>query len=156
FLLIYTLFSMASGISIVLYALYLSALGYGTDFIGLQILVGTLGAGLTLVPAGISVDRFGGKPLFFCAGVLIVAGAVIHLLLRTPGWLLVAAFIGGMGGAIVLVLYSPFLTRNSSPAERPHLFSLTIVVNLVSVVLGEVLGGALPIFLLAHSWSMLP
>jgi MFS family permease len=156
FLLIYTLFAMANGIGIVLYPLYLSALGYGTDFIGLQVFAGTLGAGLTLVPAGISVDRFGGKPLFFCAGVLIVAGAVIHLILLTPVCFLIAAFIGGMGGAIVLVLYSPFLARNSSPAERPHLFSLTIVVGLVSIVLGEVLGGALPIFLRAHSWSIIP
>jgi len=156
FLLISTLFGIASGVGIVLYPLYLSALGYGTDFIGLQILAGTLGAGLALVPAGILVDCFSSKPLFFCAGVLIVAGAVIHILLLTPVWLVVAAFIGGMGGAIMLILYSPFLTRNSSPAERPHLFSLTIVVNLIATVLGEIFGGALPTFLQAHSWAMFP
>src|SRR5262249_58565421 len=58
--------------------------------------------------------------------------------------------------AVVAVLYSPFLTRNSTPAQRPHLFSLNIVVYSVTIVLGEVLGGALPIFLRAHSWAMLP
>lgn len=156
FLLIYMLVSISTGVSTVLYPLYLSALGYGTDFIGLQVLAATLGAGLALVPAGILVDRFGGRAILFWSGVLLAVGGGIHVLFRTPVMFLVGAFVGGIGGTFALVLYSPFLTRNSIPAERPHLFSLNIVVSSVTAVLGEVLGGALPIFLRAHSSSMLP
>jgi MFS family permease len=156
FLLIYTLFGISTGISLVLYPLYLSALGYGTDFIGLQISAGILGAGLALVPAGISVDHFGGKVLLVWSGVLIAVGGLMQVLFRSPVLLLSGAFIGGIGLTVVLVLYSPFLTRNSAPAERPHLFSLAIVVSSVTIVLGEVLGGTLPIFLREHSWAMLP
>jgi MFS family permease len=156
FLLIYAPIGIATGVGIVLYPLYLSALGYRTDFIGLQISVGTLSAGLALVPAGFCVDHFGGKAMLFWSGVLLAVGSGIHVLFRDPVLILVGASVLGIGGATLLVLYSPFLARNSTPTERPHLFSLNLVVYLVTIVLGEVLGGALPIFLRAHSWAMLP
>lgn len=156
FLLIYALIGIATGVGIVLSPLYLSVLGYGTDFIGLAILVGTLGAGLALVPAGISVDRFSDKAILFWSGVLLSVSAAMHGLFRDPVLLLISAFVGGIGGAFLLVFYAPFLVRNSTPAERPHLFSLNVVVFLVTTVLGEVLGGVLPLWLRAHSWAMLP
>jgi predicted MFS family arabinose efflux permease len=43
---------------------------------------------------------------------------------------------------------------NSAPAERSLLFSLNIVVSLITTVLGELLGGVLPIWLRAWPWAM--
>ena len=52
---------VTTGILLVLYNLYLISLGYGADFIGVVLFVGTIGAGVAIFPAGICIDRFGGK-----------------------------------------------------------------------------------------------
>lgn len=140
---------VTTGIFLVLYNLYLVALGYGADFIGLILLVGTLGAGLAIFPAGWCVDRFGGKAILIWSSLLIAVAGMGLLLLRQPVPLLVSSFVTGIGGAFVLVVNAPFLTVNSTPAERSHLFSLNIVLSLVTTVLGKVVGGVLPAWLMA-------
>lgn len=144
------------GIIQVLYNLYLVALGYHTDFIGLLLFVGTIGGGLAIFPAGLCIDRVGGKVIFIGASILIGIAGTGQMLFRTPGMLLVSAFIVGIGGAFVLVANAPFLARHSTPEERSHLFSLNIVLMLIATVIGEVLGGLLPIWFRAHSWLMAP
>src|SRR5216683_1748672 len=144
------------GILLVLYNLYLVALGYGTDFIGVILLVGTLGAGLAIFPAGWCVDRFGGKAILIWSSLLIGVAGVGLLLFRQPVPLLVSSFITGIGGAFILVVNAPFLTVNSTPGERSHLFSLNIVLTLVTIVLGKVIGGVLPLWFRGSSWLMAP
>ncbi len=144
------------GIIVVLYNLYLTALGYGTDFIGLVLFVGTLGAGLAIFPAGICIDRFSGKGILIWSSVLIGIVGMGQILFRTPVPLLISTFIAGIAGAFVLVINAPFLTLHSTPAERPHLFSLNIVVTLATSVIGEALGGILPIWLRTIPWLMGP
>ncbi len=144
------------GIIIVLYNLYLNALGYGTDFIGLVLFVGTLGAGLAIFPAGICIDRFSGKAILIWSSVLIGVVGIGQMLFRTPAPLLISTFIAGVAGAFTLVINAPFLSLNSTPAERPHLFSLNIVVTLATSVIGEALGGVLPIWLRTIPWLMSP
>src|SRR5260221_12367421 len=56
----------------------------------------------------------------------------------------------------MLVVNAPFLTVNSTPGKRPHLFSMNISLGLATLVLGEVLGGALPAWLHSFSWLMPP
>src|SRR6266446_9561223 len=147
---------VTTGIFLVLYNLYLVALGYGTDFIGVILLVGTLGAGLAIFPAGWCVDRFGGKAILIWSSLLIAVAGMGLLLLRQPVPLLVSSFVTGIGGAFVLVVNAPFLTVNSTPAERSHLFSLNIVLSLVTTVLGKVIGGVLPLWFHSVSWLMAP
>jgi MFS family permease len=142
------------GILLVLYNLYLVALGYGTDFIGVILLVGTLGAGLAIFPAGWCVDRFGGKAILIWSSLLIGIAGVGLLLFRQPVLLLISSFVTGIGGAFILVVNAPFLTANSTPGERSHLFSLNIVLTLVTIVLGKVIGGVLPVWFHGSSWLM--
>jgi MFS family permease len=144
------------GIILVLYNLYVVSLGYKTDFIGLLLFVGTIGAGVAIFPAGFCFDRFGGKVILIWSSVLIGIAGAGQMLFRTPVPLLVSSFFVGIGGAFVLVVNAPFLTANSTSDERPHLFSLAIVLTLVTTVLGEVLGGALPLWLRSISWFMVP
>ncbi len=153
---LYLISSALSGVTLgiiqVLYNLYLTALGYRTDFIGLVLFVATIGAGLAIFPAGVCVDRFGGKRILIWASVLIALAGAGQMLFRTPIPLLLSTFLVGGGGAFILVVNAPFLTAHSSPAERPQLFSLNIVVTLATTVLGEFVGGILPHRLLAIPW----
>lgn len=145
---------VSTGIVLVLYNLYLQSLGYGTDFIGLILFVGTVGAGLAIFPAGLCVDRWGGKVILIWSSVLIAMAGVGQILLPMPVPLLVTTFIAGIGGAFVLVINAPFLTMHSLPTERSELFSMNIFVTLVAIVLGEILGGALPLWLRNMPWLM--
>ena len=144
------------GILLVLYNLYLVSLGYGTDFIGLVLFVGTLGAGLAIFPAGVCVDRFGGKLVMIWSNIAIGVIGIGQILFRQAAPLLVSGFIAGVVTAFFLVVNAPYLTNNSTSRERSHLFSLNIVLGLGTTVLGEILGGALPIWFRASSWLMAP
>src|SRR5437588_9275680 len=81
------------GIVLVLYNLYLQSLGYGTDFIGLILFVGAIGAGLAIFPAGVCIDHFGGKVILIWASALIATAGVGQILLPTPVPLLVSTFV---------------------------------------------------------------
>ncbi|WP_151756368.1 MFS transporter [Dictyobacter vulcani] len=157
---LYLLSNALSGVTVgilqVLYNLYLVALGYHTDFIGLVLFVGTIGGGLAIFPAGLCVDRFGSKAVLIWGSVLVGIAGAGQIVIRTPFFLLASAFIAGLGGACVIVVNAPFLARNSTDEERPHLFSLNIVLLLVTTVVGEALGGILPLWFRAVPWLMAP
>ncbi len=147
---------VSAGILLVLYNLYLVSLGYKTDFIGLVLFVLTLGAGLAIFPAGLCVDRFGGKIILILMTLSFGVVGAGQILFRHPLPLLVSGFVAGIVTAFFLVVNAPYLTNNSTPEERSHLFSLNIVVQLATTVLGEVLGGALPQWLRMVAWLMAP
>ncbi len=147
---------VTTGILLVLYNLYLVSLGYHTDFIGAVLFIGSIGAGLAIFPAGVCIDRFSGKAILIWASALIGVAGAGQILFRQPLPLLVSAFMVGVGVAFMLVVNAPFLTANSTPGERPHLFSMNISLGLATLVLGEVLGGALPAWLHSFSWLMAP
>ena len=156
YLLANALTGISGGIFLVLYTLYLSALGYDTNLIGLVLFVATLGAGVAIFPAGLCIDRFSGKTILIWSTVLISIAGTGQMLFRNPVLLCASVFVVGVGIAFQFVLYAPFLTTNSTPAERTHLFSINTVIILVTIVLGEVSGGALPSWLREHPWAMLP
>jgi MFS family permease len=147
---------VTAGILLVLYNLYLVSLGYHTDFVGAVLFAGTIGAGLAIFPAGVCVDRFSGKVVLIGSSALIGVAGVGQILFRQPLPLLISAFVAGVGIAFLLVVNAPFLTINSTPEERPHLFSMNISLGLVTLVLGEVLGGALPVWFRSMPWLMAP
>src|SRR5947209_14265174 len=123
------------GILLVLYNLYLVSLGYGTDFIGLVLFVGTLGAGLAIFPAGVGVDRFGGKLILIWSNLAIAVIGIGQILFRQSVPLLISGFIAGVVTAFFLLVNAPYLTINSTPRARSHLFSLNIVFGLGTTVL---------------------
>lgn len=156
YLLSNALSGMTTGIFLVLYTLYLTSLGYKADFVGATLFVGTLGAGAAIFPAGLCVDRWSGKWILIGSSLLIGLVGIGAILFRQPAPLLICAFLTGIALAFVLVINAPFLTRNSLPAERPDLFSLNIVLTQITTVLGEIVGGALPVWFARSSWWMAP
>lgn len=156
YLLSNALSGMTLGIFLVLYNLYLTSLGYREDFVGAALFATTIGAGLAIFPAGLCVDRWSGKWILIGSSLLIGLAGIGTILFRQPGPLLVSAFLSGVGAAFTLVINAPFLTRNSLAAERPDLFSLNIVLTQIATVLGEVVGGALPVWFAHNSWWIAP
>ena len=121
-----------------------------------MLFVAAIGAGIAIFPAGICVDRFNGKSILIWSSVLIGIAGIGQILFRQPLSLLISGFIAGVGAAFQLVVNAPFLTLNSTPEERPHLFSVNIVLGLATIVVGKILGGALPIWFRGTAWLMAP
>jgi len=96
------------GIILVLYNLYLTALGYRPDFIGLVLFILTLGVGIAIFPAGVCVDRFGGKAILIWSSVAIGICGAGQMLFRQPGPLLVSSFLVGLASAFVYVVNATF------------------------------------------------
>ncbi len=156
FLISNVLSGVTAGILLVLYNLYLISLGYHADFVGVVLFVGTIGAGLAIFPAGACIDLFSGKIILIFSSTLIGIAGAGQILFRQPLPLLISSFIVGVGLAFLLVITAPFLTLNSTPEERPHLFSMNISLSLITLVLGEVIGGVLPIWFRSIPWLMTP
>jgi MFS family permease len=156
FLLSNVLSGVTAGILLVLYNLYLISLGYHADFVGAILFIGTIGAGLAIFPAGVCIDRISGKIILISSSVLIGIAGAGQILFRQPLPLLISAFVVGIGLAFLLVITAPFLTLNSTPEERPHLFSMNISLGLITLVLGEVIGGVLPTWFRSIPWLMAP
>ncbi len=147
---------VTAGIVLVLYNLYLYSLGYAANFVGFVLFAVTIGAAIAIFPAGICVDRFSGKAILIGSNLLIGLAGLGQILFRQPFPLLASGFVEGMAFAFTLVINAPFLTRNSSPRERPDLFSMNISLGLITLVVGEVLGGVLPIWFRSLRWLMAP
>lgn len=147
---------ITSGIVLVLYNLYLTSLGFGTDFIGLVLFVGTIGGGIAIFPAGFIIDRYRAKTILIASYLLIALAGIGQILFRQPGPLLASSFLVGAAIAFTLVINAPFLTRNSAPGERSYLFSVNISLGLITLVVGEVVGGVLPLWFRSQAWLMAP
>ena len=147
---------VTAGIVLVLYNLYLYSLGYRADFVGFVLFAVTIGAGIGIFPAGLCIDRFSGKAILIFSNLLIALAAIGQFIFRQPVPLLASSFVEGVAFAFILVINAPFLTRNSSPRERPDLFSVNISLGLITLVVGEVLGGALPVWFRSQPWLMAP
>src|SRR5215472_4127726 len=108
----------------VLYTLYLAALGYGTDFIGLVAVVGTIGAGLGILPANRLVARLGWRTTLIWSDLVGGVAIAVQLVAPTPAVIVLTTLGIGASVALVLVVNTPLLTAYSSPGQRTALFGL--------------------------------
>lgn len=139
-----TLQAVTAGAFAVLYVLFLTKLGYSTDFVGLVLVIGTIGGGLGIIPASALVERLGYRALLlwsdFVGGVAFAA----QLFFPTPPVILVTTVAAGASFALFLVVNAPFLAANSSEHERTALFGLNNALGFLAAVVGSLLGGGLP------------
>lgn len=131
------------GIFSVVYNFYIRELGFSQDVNGQIISLTSLGTALMLVPAGIMSDRIGRKKVMMY-GVLF-AGVVLFLrsILEPHSLLIVTGLTTGVFTAFLQVSSIPWLSENSSPEERVHLFSLHSALMTAASVIGNLLGGML-------------
>ena len=130
----------------VLYTLYLNALGYDTTFIGLVAVVGTIGAGLGIIPANALVERLGWRATLIWSDLIGGVAAALQLLVPVPAVIIITTLGIGASVALVLVVNTPLLAAFSTPAQRTALFGLSNALVFLATVVGSLLGGVLPGF----------
>ena len=136
--------AVTAGALVVIYTLYLSALGYSASFIGLTLLVTTIGGGIGIIPSQPLVTRFGWRAMLIWSDLIGGLAIFLQLMLPTPPVLLVTSVGIGASVAIVLVINAPFLAANSTPRDRTTLFGLNNALQFLASIIGSLLGGWLP------------
>jgi len=139
-----TLQAATAGAVGVLYTLYLTALGYKTDFIGAALVVATIGGGLGIIPAGPLVRRLGWRTMLIWSDLIGGVAIALQIVFPTVPIILVTMLGVGASVAIVLVINTPLLAAYSTPRERTALFGINNATNFLAVIVGTLLAGFLP------------
>ena len=136
--LVYALASQTgSGIWTVMFNLFLLRSGFSTGFVGLFLMVDMFVHGVVAFPAGLIADKIGRRRAFFFSTCLNLAARGALLFTTDQTALLVLAGVAGAGQAFHGSAGPPFIMENSQPEERPLLFSMNAVFQLLSRSLGS-------------------
>jgi MFS family permease len=135
-----------TGAVVTLYTLYLSALGYSKGFIGVALLVGTVGGGLGIIPANPLVNRLGYRAMLIWSDLIGGAAIALQILVPTSPVILVTSLAIGASVAVVFVVNTPLLAAYSTAEERTALLGLNGALNWLAGIVGTLLGGFLPEF----------
>lgn len=109
--------------------------GWGRDTIVGAFSLSLLVAGLGALPAGMLVDRFGGRPIMSLGSVL--AGALLLLLARTESVLVFYAVWAGVGVTMAMLLYEPafaVIYASFGAHARKGITALTLTAGFASTV----------------------
>jgi MFS family permease len=141
------LFQIGMGMFMIMYNLYIRALGYDQVMLGKVIAMTSLAAAIVLIPAGLMSDRVGRKKVIILGLLLTVTSFGLRSIIEIGSGLVATAFMTGMFSAFIQVSAIPFLSENSTKEQRVHLFSFNFALMMIANVIGNVGGGALTDFL---------
>jgi len=127
-----------------LFNLYLKTLGFSEGRIGNIISATTLGTAIMAIPASIVIRKLSIKGLLIIATPVIMCSYLVQLTVMDYHYILAGGFTAGIAAVFWRVAAAPFFMRNSTPKERPYLFSMHFALMLVAGVVGSILGGFLP------------
>ncbi|MDY0323107.1 MAG: MFS transporter [Candidatus Carbobacillus sp.] len=135
------LFSIGMGMFMIVYNLYVRALGYEQIIVGEVVSSMAYGTALALVPAGILSDRLSRKKLVVFGGMMTVSTLFLRSVLEQADGLIHAAFVEGVFAALIQVSFVPLLSEYSREEERVHLFSMLFALNMGANIFGNLGGG---------------
>ncbi|BBA99756.1 putative integral membrane efflux protein [Actinacidiphila reveromycinica] len=101
-----------------------------------------------MLPAGLLGDRFGRRRMLVAGLVVFLAGSLVGTLAHSPGTVIAARTVMGVGGAFVMPLALSVIPSLFGPADRPKAVAITSTAMALGMPLGPIIGGAL----LARFW----
>jgi EmrB/QacA subfamily drug resistance transporter len=101
-----------------------------------------------MLPAGLIGDRFGRRRMLVAGLVVFLAGSLLGTLAHSPGPVVAARTVMGLGGAFVMPLALSVIPSMFGPGERSKAVAVTSGAMAFGMPLGPLVGGAL----LAHFW----
>ncbi len=134
------------GLSIygLLFNLYLKELGYGESSIGGLISTTSLGISMMAIPAAFIIEKFHVKHLVMTGMVMSSLFYFFQILHTAESSLFAFGLMASMFQALFNISVSPFYLRNSTPQVRVYLFTLNSALNMLSHLVGYLIGGYLP------------
>jgi len=117
--------------------LYLKELGFVESQIGLVQSGRAMGMTLVAIPAAMILSRVRLKPLLLVSCLLLAIFSYGLTTWTQLAYLLVFGVLAGMSFSFFRVASGPFYMRNSSQAERTHLFSFSFATHLLAGMIGS-------------------
>lgn len=108
----------------------------------------TLVLAALLLPAGLIGDRLGQKYVLLAALLLFGVASLACAYAGSPGWLIAARVLLGVGAAFLIPMSMSLVTAMFGPAERAKALTIWVMATSLGIPLGPVLGG----WLLDHFW----
>ena len=138
------LISIAFGIFNLVFNLYMSALGFSNDLIGVFNALPALaliGVGL---PFAAMADRIGYRIFLLGGGGLAALASLVLSIAGAPLIAVLAAGTYALAATILEVLSGPLLAQISTESERVGLFAINQSLAWTATLIGDLLGGGLP------------
>ena len=130
--------------------LYLREKGYGEAFIGTVLSAGAVGMTLVSIPGAVLLSRVRLKPILIVSTILCVICSLITIYANSSQAIWLAYFMTGVMTSFYRIASAPFFMRNSTPTERPYLFSLMFGIAVVAGVIGSLIFGKLVEIFASH------
>jgi DHA2 family multidrug resistance protein-like MFS transporter len=108
----------------------------------------TLVSATLLLPAGLLGDRYGRKKLLLGGLAVFLAGSVAAVYVSSPGGLIAARTVMGVGAAVILPLALSVMLAVFPPEERPRAMAAWAAASFAGMPLGPIVAG----YLLDHFW----
>jgi MFS family permease len=124
--------------------LYMSALGFSNDVIGLFNSLPAVALLLVGIPFAAMADRIGYRIFLLGAGIVAVLASLVLTLVGSRLIAVLAAGTFALAVIVLQVLGSPLLAQVSGETERVALFSLNQSLSWAAALAGDVLGGVIP------------
>ncbi|MEO0185098.1 MAG: MFS transporter [candidate division WOR-3 bacterium] len=139
-------FFMGMGFSgfMLLFNLYLKSISLGEGRIGNIITASTIGTLIMAIPASLVIKRISIKKILLFSTPVVLVCYFIQVSTAHYSTIIWASLVSGIATVFFQVTAAPFFMRNSTPKERPYLFSLNFASSLVAGIIGSILGGILP------------
>ncbi len=138
------LLSTAFAIFNLVFNLYMSALGFSNEVIGLFNSLPAIALLLVGLPAAAMADRLGYRVFLLGGGGLAVVASLMLAIVQTPLLAVLAAGAFALAVIVLGVLGSPLLTQLSSQTERVAVFSFNQSLGWLATLIGDVVGGIIP------------
>lgn len=132
--------------------LYLKEKGCSEGFIGSVLSAGAIGTALVCIPGAIILSRIRLKAVLTISTLLYMVFSLVTIYTGSKEIIWGSFLCGGMMLTFYRIAAAPFFMRNSSPTERPYLFSLSFGISVVAGVVGSFLFGRLVEYF-AASWG---
>lgn len=132
-----------SGFSL-LFNLYLKSIGIDETGIGHIITATTMGTLLMAIPASILIRKISIKKILLLSTPVTIFTYFIQVMGFNYNMIITGGILSGIFTVFFQIAAAPFFMRNSTPKERPYLFSMNFAAQLIAGVLGSVIGGFLP------------
>lgn len=145
-LLLYANLCINTGVGVfgVVYNLYLVALGYNLQVVGLLSAVNTLTTGVASLTISSLLHRYPMRNIMMIGSVLLTFGSLGAAFITPLPLLIAFSMCSGMGVALSNTPASLVMMENSTAADRSQLFSAFFAVFTGGATLGGLLSGIIP------------
>jgi MFS family permease len=145
---LYLLYAIVAGVAIgifrLLFNFYVLSLGFDEKLLGNLVTTGSMTALIVALPMGYLADLLGRKKSLLIAAIMISFSIAMMVLWPVSPILYAMNVVSGAAQSLAGMTMSPFLMENSGERERTYLFSFSMGIQMVSVSVGNWIGGYLP------------